>query len=29
MYMFKKKRGHIVDRFYEWEFAKELWVVLD
>lgn len=25
----KKRGGHITDRLYEWEFAKELCVVLN
>lgn len=29
MYMLKKGGGHITDRLYEWEFAKELCVVLN
>ena len=29
MYMLKKGGGHIMDRLYEWEFAKELFVVLN
>lgn len=29
MYMLKKRGGHIMYRLYEWEFAKELCVVLN